>query len=68
MRKAEAGGEARFDIVLEEARVVRQIFTWVAQERLAVKWQRGSLVDRGGSTRSATRFGPDHLRPDRSST
>src|SRR5436853_4733742 len=31
VRKAEGGGEARFDVVLEEARVVRQVFHWVGQ-------------------------------------
>jgi len=29
----EGGGQARYDVILEEARVVRQIFTWVGQER-----------------------------------
>jgi len=29
----EAGGAARFEIQLEEARVVRQVFRWVVQER-----------------------------------
>ena len=29
----QAGGSAHFALVLEEARVVRQIFTWVVQER-----------------------------------
>src|SRR5437867_538526 len=31
--KWEGGGAARYEIVLEEARIVRQIFTWVGQER-----------------------------------
>ena len=31
--KDEGGGAARYEIVLEEARVVRQIFQWVGQER-----------------------------------
>ena len=30
------GGQARYDIVAEEARVVRQIFTWVGEERLTI--------------------------------
>ena len=30
--KWEGGGVARYEIVLEEARVVRQIFTWIGQE------------------------------------
>lgn len=33
VRGAEGGGDARFDIDLEEARVVRQVFAWVGQER-----------------------------------
>ena len=31
--KEEGGGAARYEIVLEEARVVRQVFHWVGQER-----------------------------------
>jgi site-specific DNA recombinase len=31
------GGEARYEIVWEEARVVRLIFTWVGQERVALQ-------------------------------
>jgi site-specific DNA recombinase len=31
--KWEGGGTARYDVVLEEARIVRQIFAWVGQER-----------------------------------
>jgi site-specific DNA recombinase len=34
--KAEGGGAARYEIVLEEARVVRQLFTWIGQERLTL--------------------------------
>jgi site-specific DNA recombinase len=33
LSKWAGGGQARYEIVWEEARVVRQIFTWVAQER-----------------------------------
>jgi site-specific DNA recombinase len=36
VRKQEGDGEARFDIVLDEARVVREIFTWVAVEGLSL--------------------------------
>ncbi len=32
----EGGGEARFDIVFDEARVVQQVFTWVGQERCTI--------------------------------
>jgi site-specific DNA recombinase len=34
--KGESGGEARFEIVLEEARVVRQIFEWVGRDRCSI--------------------------------
>jgi site-specific DNA recombinase len=37
IRKAEGGGVARYEVVLEEARVVRQIFTWVAEERCSLR-------------------------------
>ena len=35
VRKADGGGQARDEIVLEEARLVRQVFTWMGQERLS---------------------------------
>src|SRR5919202_1275114 len=34
--KAEGGGVARYEIVLEEARVVRQVFAWVGQDRATI--------------------------------
>jgi site-specific DNA recombinase len=34
--KWDGTGEARFEIVLEEARVVRQIFAWVGRERCSI--------------------------------
>jgi site-specific DNA recombinase len=34
--KQAGGGSARYDLLEEEARVVRQIFTWVGQERLSI--------------------------------
>jgi site-specific DNA recombinase len=36
IRKADGDGVARYDIVLEEARVVRQVFEWVGRERLTL--------------------------------
>jgi site-specific DNA recombinase len=36
VRKADGGGVARYDVVLEEARVVRQVFEWVGRERLTL--------------------------------
>ena len=37
IRKHEGGGQARYEIVPEQARVVQQIFAWVARERLALR-------------------------------
>jgi site-specific DNA recombinase len=34
--KHEGGGEARYQVVAEEARVVRRIFEWVGQERCSI--------------------------------
>lgn len=34
--KGEGGGQARYEIVFEEARVVRQIFEWVGRARLSM--------------------------------
>ena len=34
--KLEGGGAARYDVVLEQARVVRQVFAWVGQERCSI--------------------------------
>jgi site-specific DNA recombinase len=33
IRKGDGGGVARYEVVLEEARVVRQMFSWIGQER-----------------------------------
>ena len=34
--KQEGGGEARFDLVLDEARFVQQVFAWVGQDRCTI--------------------------------
>jgi site-specific DNA recombinase len=36
VRKDEGGGQARFEILLDEARVVRQVFAWVGKERQSI--------------------------------
>src|SRR5206468_10543762 len=43
IRKSEGDGSARFDILLEEPRVVRQISTWIAQDRLSLREVRQRL-------------------------
>lgn len=36
VNKQEGGGEARFEIVFDEARTVQQVFAWVGQERCTI--------------------------------
>lgn len=53
IRKQESGGEGRFEIVLEEARVVRQVFAWVGRDRLSI----GEVVRRLNAAGERTRTG-----------
>jgi site-specific DNA recombinase len=53
IKKEEGGGSARFEIVLDEARVVRQVFQWVGQERATI----GEVVRRLTAAREHTRMG-----------
>ena len=53
--KALGGGVARFDLVPHEAEVVRQVFTWVGQERVSIgevcrRLQRAGEPRRDGQT------------------
>jgi site-specific DNA recombinase len=51
--KHDSGGAgARLEIVLEEARVVQQIFDWIGRERLSIGEVRRKLGQRGEKTRS----------------
>lgn len=50
--KHEGGGEARFEIAFEEARVVQQIFDWVGKERVSIAEVRQRLKDAGVTTRT----------------
>jgi site-specific DNA recombinase len=51
--KWESAGEARFEIVLEEARVVRQIFEWVGRDRYSI----GEVQRRLNAAKEQTRTG-----------
>jgi site-specific DNA recombinase len=42
--KRDGGGEARYDVLLEQARVVRDVFTWVAVEGLSLNETAGRLT------------------------
>jgi site-specific DNA recombinase len=50
--KAEGGGVARYEIVLEEARVVRDLFAWVGRERLTLGAVARRLEAQGVITRT----------------
>ena len=56
IRKAEGGGTARYDVILEEARIAQQIFDWVGRERVSLaevcrRLQRQGIRTRTGKVR-----------------
>src|SRR5579885_832481 len=51
--KQEGAGEARFDVILEEARVVRQVFSWVGQDSCSI----GEVCRRLNEAQEKTRTG-----------
>src|SRR6266567_1726809 len=53
IRKDEGGGAARYEIVLDEARVVRQVFHWVGLERASI----GEVCRRLNAAGERTRTG-----------
>ena len=53
--KQAGGGRARYEIVLEEARVVRQIFDWVGRDRLSIGEVCRRLVHAKEPTRTGRR-------------
>jgi site-specific DNA recombinase len=53
VRKQDGGGVARFEVVLHEARVVRQVFAWVGRDRLSI----GEVCRRLKQTGEPTRTG-----------
>ena len=57
--KHEGGGQARYDVVLESARVVRQIFAWVGQQRCSIR----EVCRRLDKERIATPKGQDKWDP-----
>jgi site-specific DNA recombinase len=45
--KPEGGGQASYQVVLEEARVVRRVFAWVGEQRLSIREVSRRLVREG---------------------
>jgi site-specific DNA recombinase len=52
IRKQDGGGEARFEVVPEQARMVQQVFTWVGIERASMGQVSRRLTQAGVSTHS----------------
>ncbi len=52
VRKADGGGQARYEIVFEEARVVRRVFEWVGAERSSMAEVGRRLAAAGIPTRT----------------
>jgi site-specific DNA recombinase len=50
--KQDGGGQARYEIVLHEARIVRQVFTWVGHERVSIQEVCRRLQRAGERTRT----------------
>jgi site-specific DNA recombinase len=53
--KAEGGGQARYEVLADEARVVSQVFEWVGRERATIeevcrRLERGGALTRAGKT------------------
>ena len=50
--KDEGGGQARYEIILAEARIVRQIFAWIGRERVSIGEVCRRLQQAGERTRT----------------
>lgn len=61
VNKQEGGGEARFEIVFDEARMVQQVYTWVGQERCSMNEVCRRLHQAGIRTRTGKEYW-DHSR------
>ncbi len=56
VNKHEGGGEARFEIVFDEARMVQQVYTWVGQERCTINEVCRRLHQAGIQTRTGKEY------------
>jgi site-specific DNA recombinase len=52
VNKHDGGGHARYDLIPEEARVVRQVFEWIGRERLSIGEVCRRLMQAGERTRT----------------
>jgi site-specific DNA recombinase len=56
VNKQEGGGEARFEIVFDEARIVQQVYTWVGQDRSTINEVCRRLHQAGVRTRTGKEY------------
>jgi site-specific DNA recombinase len=56
VNKQEGGGEARFEIVFDEARIVQQVYTWVGQDRYTINEVCRRLHQAGVQTRTGKEY------------
>jgi site-specific DNA recombinase len=54
--KQEGGGEARYEIVFDEARIVQQVYTWVGQDRCSINEVCRRLHQAGVRTRTGKEY------------
>src|SRR2546423_5827639 len=55
--KYEGGGQARYEIISDEARIVRQVFAWVGHDRLTIGEACRRLTQAGEGTRPSRTVG-----------
>jgi site-specific DNA recombinase len=56
VNKHEGGGEARYEIVFDEARIVQQVYTWVGQDRCTINEVCRRLHQAGVRTRTGKEY------------
>ena len=56
VNKQEGGGQARYEVIDEQARVVRQMFDWIGAERVSIQEICRRLANAGESTRKGNSY------------
>ena len=50
--KQEGGGQARYEVVWDQARIVQKLFTWIGEDRLTIREAARRLTQQGVPTRT----------------
>ena len=56
VNKQQGGGQARYEVIDEQARVVRQMFDWIGSERVSIQEVTRRLASAGESTRKGNSY------------